>query len=112
MPDALELTFSSNPLALGSEVAGQDPDGQNRAVGDIKIMDNTVSQPISPDVPAGKYTVIWRVVSSDSHPIEGTCGFTATTGGKARHRNPCNQRPTEPGTPKRLPPTRRSGPVP
>lgn len=84
VPDALELTFSNNPLALGSEVAVKDSDGQNWAVGDVKIVDNTVSQPISPDAPAGDYTVSWRVVSSDSHPIEGTFEFTATAGGQGQ----------------------------
>jgi len=38
------------------------------------------SQKLRNGAPAGKYTVVWRVVSSDSHPIEGTFTFTATAG--------------------------------
>ena len=44
-------------------------------------MDNVVSQPVRPETPGVEYTVIWRVVSSDGHPIEGTFGFTAQSGG-------------------------------
>jgi methionine-rich copper-binding protein CopC len=88
MPDALELTFSNNPLALGSVVAVQDTDGQNWAVGEVNIVDKTVTQAISPDAPAGDYTVTWRVVSSDSHPIEGTFEFTATAGGDGQAPEP------------------------
>lgn len=82
VPDALELTFSNNPLAMGSAITVQDSAGQNWAIGDVRIVDNTVSQGIRPDAPAGEYTVSWRVVSSDAHPIEGTFGFTATAGGE------------------------------
>jgi len=36
------------------------------------------SQKLRAGAPAGQFTVLWRVVSSDSHPIEGTFTFTAT----------------------------------
>ncbi|WP_410705222.1 copper resistance protein CopC, partial [Chryseobacterium sp. SIMBA_029] len=42
-------------------------------------MDNNVTQNIKSGAPAGKFTVVWRVVASDSHPIEGTFTFTAGT---------------------------------
>jgi copper resistance protein C len=38
-----------------------------------------VSRKIRAGGPAGQYTVAWRVVSSDSHPIEGTFAFTAAS---------------------------------
>jgi hypothetical protein len=44
----------------------------------VEIVDNVASQKLKGGAPAGAYTVSWRVVSSDSHPIEGTFGFTAT----------------------------------
>jgi len=37
------------------------------------------SQKLKAGGPAGQYTVAWRVVSSDSHPIEGTFTFTASS---------------------------------
>lgn len=76
-PDAIELTFSNPPLAIGSEVLVQDAEGTDWATGDVQIVDNTARQPISAEAPAGEYTVTWRVVSSDAHAIEGTFAFTA-----------------------------------
>lgn len=81
IPEAVELTFTDVPIGLGTEVVVEGPDGTDRAVGEPEIVDNTVTQPISADAPAGNYTVTWRVVSSDSHPIEGTFEFTAKAGG-------------------------------
>jgi hypothetical protein len=39
---------------------------------------NHVAQAVKAGGPAGRYTVTWRVVSSDSHPIEGRFTFTVT----------------------------------
>ena len=44
------------------------------------MVDRSVHQPLRAGAPAGAYTVVWRVVSSDSHPIEGTFGFTVAEG--------------------------------
>jgi len=77
MPEAIELTFSNPPLAIGSEVLVEDADGTDWATGEVQIVDHTAQQAISAEAPAGEYTVTWRVVSSDSHPIEGVFRFTA-----------------------------------
>ena len=36
---------------------------------------STVAVDLKPGLPNGSYVVIWRVVSSDSHPVEGTFSF-------------------------------------
>ncbi|MHA7154536.1 copper resistance CopC family protein [Arthrobacter sp. TMN-50] len=77
LPAAVELTLSSVPSGIGSEVEILDADGENWAQGDVSIVDRIASQPVKAGAPAGEYTVNWRVVSSDSHPIEGTFAFTA-----------------------------------
>jgi len=46
----------------------------------VEIVDNVASQKLRAGAPSGEFTVVWRVVSSDSHPIEGTFKFTATSG--------------------------------
>jgi hypothetical protein len=46
-------------------------------------VDNVASQKLKAGGPAGEYTVAWRVVSADSHPIEGTFAFTAASAGQA-----------------------------
>ncbi|MFJ5956090.1 copper resistance protein CopC [Paenarthrobacter sp. NPDC092416] len=79
VPASVSITFSNRPLAIGSGVtvtAG----GENWADGAVEIVDNVVTQKLRPGAPAGEFTVVWRVVSSDSHPIEGTFTFTATAG--------------------------------
>lgn len=83
VPEAIELTFTNVPATIGSEVQVLDESGENWAEGDVSITDTVATQAISAGAPAGEYTVNWRVVSSDSHPIEGTFEFTATAGGSA-----------------------------
>ncbi|AUI53267.1 hypothetical protein AC20117_08110 [Arthrobacter crystallopoietes] len=80
MPEELTLTFSNVPVALGSVVQIQDSSGTNWADGEVQITDTEVSQPIRADAPAGEYSVVWRVVSSDAHPIEGNFTFTVESG--------------------------------
>lgn len=79
VPASVSITFNNRPLAIGSGVtvtAG----GENWADGAVEIIDNQAVQKLRQGAPAGEYTVVWRVVSSDSHPIEGTFTFTATAG--------------------------------
>jgi methionine-rich copper-binding protein CopC len=46
------------------------------------IEDGTmVSAQVRPLGPAGEYTVAWRIVSADGHPVRGTFPFTLTTPG-------------------------------
>jgi methionine-rich copper-binding protein CopC len=79
-PAKVSITFNKNPLGLGSQVKVSDAAGTDWADGKVEIVDNVASQKLRDGAPAGKYTVVWRVVSSDSHPIEGTFTFTATAG--------------------------------
>ncbi|WP_309105674.1 copper resistance protein CopC [Arthrobacter sp.] len=79
-PEQISITFNNNPLALGSQVRVNDAAGTDWAEGDVEIVDNVASQKLKEGAPAGQFTVIWRVVSSDSHPIEGSFTFTATSG--------------------------------
>ncbi|CAM4084045.1 copper resistance CopC family protein [Janibacter anophelis] len=44
--------------------------------GDLEIDGNTVYQPIKARLDAGDYTVSYKVVSADGHPISGTLNFT------------------------------------
>jgi methionine-rich copper-binding protein CopC len=79
-PAEVSITFNQAPLGLGSQVRVSDPAGTDWADGKVAIVDNVATQKLREGAPAGKYTVQWRVVSSDSHPIEGTFSFTATAG--------------------------------
>jgi methionine-rich copper-binding protein CopC len=77
-PEKVSVTFNKDPLALGSQIQVKDAAGVNWAEGPVEIVDNVASQKLRAGAPAGEFTVVWRVVSSDSHPIEGTFSFTAT----------------------------------
>lgn len=80
VPEEVRLTFSGTPQRIGSEFKVTDTDGTEWAEGDLKIVDNSVTQELKPGAPAGQYTVSWRVVSADAHPIEGAFSFTASGG--------------------------------
>jgi methionine-rich copper-binding protein CopC len=77
VPGKIALTFSHTPIAIGSVVRVEDATGTDQADGPAAIVDNHVTQAVKTGAPEGKYTVVWRVVSSDGHPIEGTFTFTA-----------------------------------
>lgn len=79
-PEQVSVTFTKNPLGLGAQFSVKDARGAEWAAGPVEIVDNRASQKLKAGAPAGAYTVAWRVVSSDSHPIEGTFDFTATAG--------------------------------
>jgi len=79
-PEKVSITFNKDPLALGSQIQVNDAAGTNWAEGAVEIVDNVASQKLRAGAPSGEFTVVWRVVSSDSHPIEGTFKFTATAG--------------------------------
>lgn len=76
-PEKVSVTFNRNPLGIGSQFSVKDATGAEWADGAVEIVDNVASQKLKDGAPAGQYTVTWRVASSDSHPIEGTFGFTA-----------------------------------
>ncbi|NUS35802.1 MAG: copper resistance protein CopC [Pseudarthrobacter sp.] len=79
-PNEVSVTFSNKPLGIGASFSVKDASGTEWADGSVQIVDNMATQKLRPGGPAGAYTVAWRVVSSDSHPIEGTFTFTAASG--------------------------------
>lgn len=81
-PEQVSVTFNNNPLGIGSSFSVKDASGAEWADGPVEIVDNVASQKLKAGGPAGQYTVAWRVVSSDSHPIEGTFTFTASAAGE------------------------------
>lgn len=83
VPAAIEITMSNAPAVIGSQVLVLDEAGHNWAEGGVEVLDNVASQAVRPGAPAGEYTVKWRLVSSDSHPIEGEFSFTSMTSATA-----------------------------
>jgi methionine-rich copper-binding protein CopC len=77
VPAAVMLTFNEPALAVGTEIIVTGPAGQVQT-GAAALVNNTVSEHLSPGSPAGQYKVVWRVASADGHPVAGTFSFTAT----------------------------------
>ena len=77
-PSSLELTFAEKPLAVGNQISVKAPDGSTSKA-TPKVDGSTVSAPFAGHGD-GAYTVTWRVVSSDGHPISGSYTFTLKGG--------------------------------
>lgn len=77
-PAEITLSFSGELIA-GMQSAAVEviaPDGQNIAT-DAPSEDGTsITQHLAPNPPAGLFTVRWKVVSSDGHPISGEYTYT------------------------------------
>lgn len=76
VPQTVSVTLNGPPMALGAQFSVKDSAGAEWADGAVEIVDNVASQGLKSGATAGPYTVAWRLVSSDSHPIEGTFRFT------------------------------------
>lgn len=77
VPAALTLTFDQPATAIGTEIVVLAPDGRTVSVGEPVLVDANVSQAIEGELPAGTYSVQWRVTSADGHPLSGELTFTA-----------------------------------
>ena len=82
-PATVELTFTGEPLPLGTEVLVLGPDGAQASTGAAEIRGTTVVQPLAGSLPAGSYTVEWRSTSSDGHPLTGSLAFSVAGDGPA-----------------------------
>ncbi|OZM72546.1 copper resistance protein CopC [Amycolatopsis antarctica] len=81
-PPVVTLTFDQYVQAGDSnQVAVTGPDGSQWAEGQISVRGNVVTAPVRPLGPAGQYTVGYRILSADGHPVPGEIRFTLTTAG-------------------------------
>ena len=77
VPEVLSLTFNEPVLAVGTTIIVRTSDETVVSSGPPVLVDNTVSQAVTGELPAGEYTVLYRVTSADGHPIEDQFRFTA-----------------------------------
>lgn len=78
--DRVVLTFSEPPLAgleSGIVVSVTAPGGAEVGTGAVRVDGSTLTRGADLSA-AGRYTVTWRSVSVDGHPISGSYGFTST----------------------------------
>jgi methionine-rich copper-binding protein CopC len=76
LPAQLTLTFSGELLDDdgATVIAVTDAAGTSLVAGSPVVDDNVVTQPVAGDA-SGAVTVVWKVVSSDGHPISGEYSF-------------------------------------
>lgn len=75
-PATVGLTFAETPLNVGNQISVKAPDGSTSAAKPT-VNGTTVSAPFT-NHGNGLYTVTWRVVSDDGHPVSGAYSFTLT----------------------------------
>ena len=73
------LTFAEPAIKTGTRVLVTGPDG-SVTDGHPQLVGARVEQDLKAELPAGEYTVEWRVSSADGHPISGRFSFTVRTG--------------------------------
>lgn len=81
-PATVSITFNedvSTPAQL--QVTG--PDGETLADADPTVDGRTVTQTLRTSGYAGTYTIAYRVISADGHPVTGELTYDVTSGKQA-----------------------------
>lgn len=73
-PEAVELTFSETLDIPSTTVAVTNAEGTVIEQAEPKIDGKTITQPLRLPQP-GEYTVAYRIVSEDGHPVEDSISF-------------------------------------
>lgn len=79
LPSEVTFTFDE-PVGTPAFVAVSAPDGTRIEVGDPTFLDATMTQQIDPVDEQGVYTMSFRVVSDDGHPVAESLTFRVTSG--------------------------------
>jgi copper resistance protein C len=83
-PTSITLTFDQ-PVQAGEKlntVTVTGPEGTRwEADGEPTVKNNSVEFPVRPLGPAADYTVGYRILSADGHPVTGSLKFTLTKAG-------------------------------
>ena len=77
-PATITLQFNEEPLDGMVDLAVTDASGAFVATSTAAVTGTEVALPWPGTIGAGDYTVAYRVVSADGHPITGTITFTYT----------------------------------
>jgi copper resistance protein C len=98
-PVEVTLRFTEEVMNISSQVIVRGPTGEVLADTEAVVSGSLVSAPLPAGLANGSYTVAWRVVSGDGHPIEGTLGFTIAASADPAAPVAPLATPTSPGAP-------------
>lgn len=105
-PEEVTLLFNEDITDLGTEVVVTVDDDEIANEGEVEINGPEISQRLMDARPAGTYTVTWRAVSADGHPISGVYVFTAAEAtGMAEDAGPADTPDAEEEAPEEAPET-------
>ena len=80
LPDAVELRFNETLSDISPAVIVR-RDGETVAPLAPRVDGTLLAADAPTDLPDGDYTLVWRVVSGDGHPIDGVVPFTISGAG-------------------------------
>ncbi|MFC0533967.1 copper resistance CopC family protein [Phytohabitans kaempferiae] len=75
-PEQVVLRFAERLDPKFTTIAVSRADGSTIATGPLQVNGTQAVQPLTDAMPAGQYTVAYRVVSLDGHPVQGSLSFT------------------------------------
>jgi len=82
VPAGVQLAFSTAVQARLAQVVVSDADGRDHVVGPVASFDSRVEARVEGLRP-GRYTVAYRVVAADGHPVVGRYAFVVAAGAAA-----------------------------
>lgn len=97
VPREVVLRFTGDLLDFSQDVIVTTPDGEQLTGLDVSV-EGAQAVAVLPDgLGPGAYTVAWRVVSNDGHPVQGKFGFVVA-GGPVATASPSPGVPAPTGT--------------
>lgn len=79
LPSEVSATFSEN-IGTPAHLVVTAPNGDDVTSGEPTVLDDAVSVPLKDPGIRGEYSLSYRVLSTDGHPIKGTVTFTVAKG--------------------------------
>lgn len=71
----VSLSFNENIDENLSTLKIKNAQGESVEVAEVKINQNTMLGTLGAPLPSGSYTVEWKIVGGDGHPVDGTYAF-------------------------------------
>ena len=76
VPAVITLTFNEPVLDQGASIVAKAADGTAIRLDAVTVADAEVSAPWPSTANVGRYTISWRAVADDGHPVTGSFAFT------------------------------------
>ncbi|MBD8506980.1 copper resistance protein CopC [Hoyosella sp. G463] len=75
-PGQVRVTFNERLQEAFAALTVTGPEGSRWSLDDVRVEDSSAFVSVRDLGPSGTYTIAYRVISADSHPVSGTVEFT------------------------------------